>query len=46
MLGLVDRLGEESAGEITVEVSSPGAERQLRLPEELERFMVRPGWCN
>lgn len=38
--GLNERLGEASAGEISVEVSSPGAERQLRLPDELERFQA------
>ncbi|GAB4821074.1 hypothetical protein N2152v2_008120 [Parachlorella kessleri] len=35
-------LGEEAAGEIEVEVSSPGAERVVRVPGELERFAELP----
>ncbi|KAI3433874.1 hypothetical protein D9Q98_003676 [Chlorella vulgaris] len=35
-------LGEAAAGEIEVEVSSPGAERQVRVPGELERFGELP----
>lgn len=31
-------LGVEASGEVSLEVSSPGAERQLKLPEELARF--------
>lgn len=35
-------LGAEAAGEIEVEVSSPGAERVVRVPEDLERFAELP----
>eukprot|EP00887_Chlorella_sp_A99_P005108 scaffold25.g5108.t1 len=35
-------LGEEAAGDIEVEVSSPGAERQVRFPAELSRFAELP----
>lgn len=35
-------VGEAAAGEIEVEVSSPGAERQVRVPAELERFGELP----
>jgi ribosome maturation factor RimP len=35
-------LGVEGAGEVTFEVSSPGAERQLQLPSDLERFQKLP----
>ncbi|KAL4450678.1 hypothetical protein ABPG77_001034 [Micractinium sp. CCAP 211/92] len=35
-------VGETAAGEIEVEVSSPGAERQVRVPVELERFAELP----
>eukprot|EP00884_Botryococcus_braunii_P017228 jgi/Botrbrau1/4189/Bobra.0192s0048.1 len=35
-------LGEDKAGDIEVEVSSPGAERAVRVPEELERFRELP----
>lgn len=35
-------VGEEEAGSIEVEVSSPGATRQVRIPEELERFRGLP----
>eukprot|EP00798_Chlamydomonas_sp_ICE-L_P000361 gene361-1751_t len=37
-LELEVRLGEEQAGTIGCEVSTPGAERQLRLPQDLVRF--------
>ncbi|GMH45014.1 hypothetical protein BSKO_12971 [Bryopsis sp. KO-2023] len=37
-----DELGEEQAGLIEVEASSPGAEREVRLPEELDRFKHLP----
>ncbi|EIE18889.1 hypothetical protein COCSUDRAFT_45036 [Coccomyxa subellipsoidea C-169] len=36
------RLGEEAAGKLSVEVSSPGAERIVRVPRELERFGSLP----
>lgn len=35
-------VGEEEAGSIEVEVSSPGATRQVKIPEELERFRGLP----
>ncbi|KAL4433703.1 hypothetical protein ABPG75_000144 [Micractinium tetrahymenae] len=35
-------IGEAAAGEIEIEVSSPGAERQVRVPAELERFAELP----
>ncbi|PSC68783.1 water dikinase [Micractinium conductrix] len=35
-------LGEAAAGEIEVEVSSAGAERQVRVPGELQRFAELP----
>jgi len=35
-------MGEEAAGDITVEASSPGAERKLRIPRELTRFKELP----
>lgn len=35
-------VGEAAAGEIEVEVSSAGAERQVRVPAELERFAKLP----
>ena len=35
-------VGEERAGEVEVEVSSPGAEREVRVPEDLERFAGLP----
>lgn len=31
-------LGEEAAGSLEVEVSSPGAEREVEVPRDLERF--------
>jgi hypothetical protein len=34
-------LGVEAAGDISFEVSSPGAERTLILPQDLLRFKVR-----
>uniref|UniRef100_A0A061QYJ3 Uncharacterized protein n=1 Tax=Tetraselmis sp. GSL018 TaxID=582737 RepID=A0A061QYJ3_9CHLO len=40
--GLEAELGEEAAGAIEVEVSSPGAERVLRLPDDLTRFQPLP----
>jgi hypothetical protein len=39
---LVDALGEETAGGVEVEASSPGADRALRLPGDLARFADRP----
>lgn len=39
---LESALGEEVAGDIEVEVSSPGAERLVKVPEELERFAELP----
>ena len=39
---LEKNLGEEKAGEIEIEVSSPGAERLVRVPEEFERFGEMP----
>eukprot|EP00198_Chlamydomonas_reinhardtii_P006056 XP_001695392.1 predicted protein [Chlamydomonas reinhardtii] len=35
-------LGVEAAGEISFEVSSPGAERLVRVPDELRRFETLP----
>lgn len=35
-------VGEADAGSIEVEVSSPGAERQVRVPGELQRFAALP----
>lgn len=40
--GLEAELGTELADEISFEVSSPGAERSLLIPQELNRFKV--GW--
>jgi ribosome maturation factor RimP len=42
MIELVALMGEEKAGEIEIEVSSPGAERLVRVPEELKRFGEMP----
>jgi len=39
---LEEALGAEKAGEIVMEVSSPGAERELALPGELRRFAALP----
>lgn len=39
---LEESLGEDMAGSIEIEVSSPGAERRLRLPHELLRFSQLP----
>lgn len=39
---LATEMGEEVAGDIEIEVSSPGAERQVRVPEELDRFRELP----
>jgi ribosome maturation factor RimP len=39
---LEEALGEDMAGSIEIEVSSPGAERRLRLPHELLRFSQLP----
>lgn len=39
---LESALGEEVAGDIEVEVSSPGAERLVKVPEELPRFAELP----
>ncbi|CAL5222919.1 g5352 [Coccomyxa viridis] len=36
------KIGEQAAGELSVEVSSPGAERTVRVPSELERFRELP----
>ncbi|GAX80195.1 hypothetical protein CEUSTIGMA_g7633.t1 [Chlamydomonas eustigma] len=36
------QLGTEAAGEVSFEVSSPGAERQLLLPQDLARFQQLP----
>lgn len=35
-------LGLEEAGDVSLEVSSPGAERQLVLPQDLVRFQQLP----
>jgi ribosome maturation factor RimP len=35
-------VGEEEAGSIEIEVSSPGATRAVKVPEELERFKGLP----
>lgn len=43
MTNLMDeKLGEKEAGEIEMEVSSPGAERHLRIPEDFARFTEFP----
>lgn len=39
---LEEALGAEAAGEIEIEMSSPGAERRLRIPRDLERFAHLP----
>lgn len=39
---LEQKLGLEAAGTIMVEVSSPGADRELQVPEELDRFNLLP----
>jgi ribosome maturation factor RimP len=38
--GLEAELGAEAAGEVSFEVSTPGAERTLILPQDLLRFKV------
>jgi len=38
--GMEAELGVEAAGEISFEVSSPGAERTLIIPQDLLRFKV------
>jgi ribosome maturation factor RimP len=38
--GLEAELGVEEAGELSFEVSTPGAERTLILPQDLLRFKV------
>ena len=40
--GLEADLGAEQSGQITLEVSSPGAERQLIIPQDLTRFQDLP----
>jgi ribosome maturation factor RimP len=35
-------MGEEKAGEIEIEVSSPGAERFVKVPDEFDRFGEMP----
>ena len=42
LLELEALLGPEASGEISLEVSSPGAERQLQLPRDLYRFQQLP----
>ncbi|EFJ52593.1 hypothetical protein VOLCADRAFT_116086 [Volvox carteri f. nagariensis] len=43
LLAALEReMGPEAAGEISFEVSSPGAERLVRVPEELPRFAELP----
>jgi ribosome maturation factor RimP len=37
-------VGEEAAGEVALEVSTPGAERELVLPGDLKRFAPLPLW--
>mmetsp|Transcript_3288 Transcript_3288/g.6585 ORF Transcript_3288/g.6585 Transcript_3288/m.6585 type:complete len:246 (-) Transcript_3288:360-1097(-) len=39
---LESNLGEETAASIEIEVSSPGAERSVRIPDELLRFKALP----
>lgn len=39
---LEDKLGEEDAGQFSIQVSSPGAERRLRIPDDLDRFKSLP----
>ncbi|CAL8463893.1 g3428 [Coccomyxa elongata] len=40
--GLEAALGAEGAGKLSIEISSPGAERIVRIPRELERFGSLP----
>ncbi|GLC56138.1 hypothetical protein PLESTB_001072800 [Pleodorina starrii] len=43
LFAALDReMGPEAAGEISFEVSSPGAERLVRVPDELTRFAELP----
>ncbi|GIL81705.1 hypothetical protein Vretimale_1345 [Volvox reticuliferus] len=43
LFAVLDReMGPEAAGEISFEVSSPGAERLVRVPDELTRFAELP----
>eukprot|EP00879_Flechtneria_rotunda_P028315 GHRR01030416.1.p1 GENE.GHRR01030416.1~~GHRR01030416.1.p1 ORF type:complete len:317 (+),score=84.42 GHRR01030416.1:336-1286(+) len=42
MQGLEAELGTEAAGDIAVEVSSPGAERTLIIPQDMARFKELP----
>ncbi|GIL58567.1 hypothetical protein Vafri_13510 [Volvox africanus] len=43
LFAALDRdMGPEAAGEISFEVSSPGAERLVRVPDELNRFAELP----
>jgi len=35
-------IGEEAAGQIEIEVSSPGADRAVKVPDELTRFQSLP----
>ena len=44
-LELESTLGVEAAGDISFEVSTPGAERQLQLPDDLNRFSKLPLSC-
>lgn len=39
---LQEVMGLDEAGQVQVEVSSPGAERQVRFPEDLQRFANLP----
>jgi ribosome maturation factor RimP len=42
LAGLEVQMGPEASGEVSLEVSSPGAERQLVLPGDLTRFRSLP----
>ncbi len=42
LVALEGEMGAEAASVIDIEVSTPGAERQLRLPNDLERFGQLP----
>ena len=39
---LESSLGEETAGSIEIEVSSPGAERSVKVPDDVLRFKALP----
>jgi hypothetical protein len=41
-LELEAEMGAEEAGQVSLEVSSPGADRTLRMPQDLARFGALP----